>query len=144
MRLSVFFALIVAFFTLPFLLLDGPEEADNHFVKTLRNSHDRSGRYIEIDRRPYLHHTSGGILRTFAGEELSVDGMKLDYSVPAVSVKGDFVTEDKIQVSQYHVHSKWIRDGSSYLGLLLVSILFIIALVRQKFRKSYSPLKKGD
>lgn len=97
-------------------LLDGPEEADNHFVKTLRTRSDRLGKHIELDRNCYLHHQSGGIIRTFTGEELSADGMRLDSSAP-VSVRGTFVTGNQIRVSQYHVHSKWFRDASSYLGL---------------------------
>ncbi len=139
-RLLALIAIITVYFALPLFLLDGPEEADNHFVKTLRTHHDWPGRHIEIDRSPFLHHTSGGIMRTFAGEELSVDGIKLDYSVPSVSVRGSFITEGQIHVNQYHVHSKWIRDGSSYLGLILVSILCLSALVRQKFRKSDFPI----
>jgi hypothetical protein len=87
----------------------------------------------------YLSQTSGGAIRALAGEELNVDGMKLNYSAP-VSVKEHFVTEDKILVSQYHVHSKWFRNNASYLGLFLVSILFICFLIRQKFRKSDLPI----
>ncbi len=138
-RLFALIALAAGYFTLPFLLIDGPERADNHFVKTLRTHHDRPGQHIELDRNFYLHHQSGGVIRTFAGEELSVDGMKLEHPA-SVSVKGSFVTEDQIHVSQYHVHSNWFRNYSSYLGLFLVSILFIIALVRQKFRKVDLPI----
>ena len=134
LRLFVIIALIAVYFSIPLLLLDGPEEADNHFVKTLRNRNDRPGHHVELDRNSYLHHQSGGTIRTYAGEELSVDGIKLDHPA-SVSVKGSFVTEDKIHVSQYHVHSKWFRSSASYLGLSLVSILCISALVRQKFRK---------
>lgn len=131
-RFFALIAFIAVYFTFPFLLLDGPEEADNHFVKTLRTRSDRPGHHIELDRNSYLHHQSGGVIRTFAGEELSVDGMKLEHPA-SVSVKGNFVTKGQIHVSQYHVHSKWFRNYSSYLGLSLVSILFISALVRQKF-----------
>jgi hypothetical protein len=137
-RLFALIAVVAVYFSLPLLLLDGPEGADNHFVKTLRTLHDRPGRHIELDRNSYISHPSGGAIRTFTGEELNVDDMRLDYSAP-VSVKGSFVTEDKIQVSQYHVHSKWIRDGSSYLGLLLTFALFIHALVIQKFIKGEVP-----
>jgi hypothetical protein len=133
-HLYVFFALIVAFFIFPFLLIDGPEEVDNHFIKTLRTHSDLPGRHVELDRNFYTFHPSGGTIRTFTGEELSVDGIRLDYSA-TVSVRGTFVTEDQIHVSQYHVHSKWFRDAFSYLGLSLVSILFIYALARQVFMK---------
>ncbi len=118
----------------PFLLIDGPEKVDNHFVKTLRTHRDRPGRHIELDRNSCIFHSSGGTIRTFTGEELSVGGMRIDYSEP-VSVRGTFVTGNQIHVSQYQVRSKWFRDASSYLGLFLVSILFIYALVKQVFTK---------
>jgi hypothetical protein len=81
------------------------------------------------DKYRIKFHPSGGTIHTFAVEEINVDGMSLDYST-SVLVRVTFVTEDQIHVSQYHVHSKWFLDSSSYLGLLVVLILFIYALVR--------------
>ncbi|MDR4503215.1 MAG: hypothetical protein MRK01_00300 [Candidatus Scalindua sp.] len=59
LRLFALITLILAYFGLPFFLLDGPGEADNHFVKTLRNRSERPGRQIELDRNYYLHDKSG-------------------------------------------------------------------------------------
>ncbi len=134
MRRFILIALIAAYFLFPILMVNGPSDADNHYVKTLRTHSGRSGQHIELDRNPYKFHPSGSTIRTFTGEELSVDGMRLDYSAP-VSVRGDFVAEDKVHVNQYHIHSKWFRDFSSHLGLFLVAILFIYALIRQVFMK---------
>ena len=138
LRLIMLIALVAVYFTFPFLIINGPADADNQFVKTLRTHSDRSGHYIELDRNSFIPKPQIDSIRTFAGEEISVDGIKLDYSAP-VSVKGSFVTEDKINVSQFHVHSKWFRDCSSYVGLLLVSILSIYSLVRQKLIKGKTP-----
>jgi len=129
-RLTTLIALVSVYFLLPILLLRGPEEADNHFVRTLRNRNERTGRYVEIDRRHYFPTTRGGVLRTFAGEELNMEGIELDH--PAiVSIRGTFISEDRVQVEEYHVHS-WIRDGASYLGLLLLFILWVSSLLSQK------------
>ncbi len=139
MRFLIIIAFITAYFTIPFFLLDYSEDANNHFVRTLRTPSNRPGQQIELDRDPYFYHQSGGTMRTSTGEELDVSGIKLDHSA-TVSVKGEFVTENLIHVKQYHVHSNWFRDCSSYLGLILVSILYFYTLVRQKFFKGDMPL----
>jgi hypothetical protein len=130
-----FIVLLAIYFVFPILLLDSPEQADNHFVKTLRMSHDRPGRPVEFDRASYLHHPMGGVLKSFAGEELAVEGMAFDRSI-LVSVRGTFVNEHRVRVSEYHVHAKGIRDGSSYLGLGLVTLVWVYTLVKQRLVKN--------
>ncbi|HEX3035217.1 MAG TPA: hypothetical protein VHT73_08795 [Thermodesulfobacteriota bacterium] len=136
-RLFIPTTLIIIYFVVPFFLLDGPERADNHFVRTLQNTDDRAGKYIEIDRDSYSHSPSGDSLQTFAGEELEVEGMALEHSA-TVSVRGTFVTDDKIHVHEYHVHYAF-RDIASYVGLTLIAIIWIVALLRQKFGKRLPP-----
>ena len=113
----------------PLLFLSGPEQADNHFVRTLRARCDRVGAYVEFDRVPYVHRTTGSVLRTFAGEELDVDGIDLNRSV-TVSVRATFTAEDRIHVEDYHVHFTVFRDLASYLGLMLVATHVIYARMR--------------
>jgi hypothetical protein len=124
-------ALIAAYVALPFLLLEGPEQADSHFVKTLRHRRDRPGRYVEFDRVSYYRRSQGGVLRTFANEELGVEKLAVGRSA-TVSVRGTFVTEDSVRVSEHHVHITRVRNGASYLGLILVVVLWICALTRRK------------
>jgi hypothetical protein len=125
------FALLTAYFATPLMLLDGPEKANNHFVKTFRTQKGRTGSYVEIDRVAYDDNASGGVIHTFAQEELNVDGMPLNSS-SAVSVRGTFITQDRIRVKEYHVHAHLIRDSGSYLGLTLVALLWIDAVRRRK------------
>ena len=129
-RLFAFIALIFVYFATPLLLIDRPENADNHFVKTLRSHQNRTGRYVEFDRVAYDHQASGGVLRTFAKEDLNVEGMTLNRST-VLSVRGIFVTHDLIRVKEYHVHAHLIRDLASYLGLSLVTLLWIDAVRRK-------------
>jgi len=133
-RICAFTALIAVYFVAPFLLIGGPEELDNHFVKTLRDRHERTGSYIEIDRNHYVHTPGGGVMRTFAGEELNVEGVELDRSA-LLSIRGTFIAEDRVRVEEYHVHS-WIRDGASYLGVLVFSLLWFSSILREKPWKS--------
>ena len=103
----------------PVLLRSGPEAADNHSVKTLRESEARAGLAVEIDRGVYLYGEGGGIIRTFAGEAIAVRGIEL--SRPArVSIRGRFLDPGTIQVSDWHEHRSLARDLASYLGLALV------------------------
>jgi len=56
--------LVFAYFILPLALLESAEEADAHYVKTLRDHDARVGRPVEFDRVPYEQAASGGLLRT--------------------------------------------------------------------------------
>ena len=121
-RLAVVITLLGTYLLLPALLLQYPEKANNHFVHTLRSVHDRTGKFIEVDRTTYIHHPSGDFLLVFSGEKLNVDGIDLDRSA-TVSIRGTFIAEDRIRVQKYHVHFPGFRDGASYLGLILVTLI---------------------
>lgn len=128
-RIYMLIVLIAIYFILPFFLLNGPKEANNHFVKTLSSRNDRSGSYVELDRVIYVPKPSGDVLGTFAKEEIRVEGIKLDHSA-SVSVRGTFVGTDLIRVSEKHVHARWFRSGASYMGLGLVGLLWSILLIK--------------
>ena len=115
-----FFLTLMVYFTMPFLFLSSSEDADNHFVKTLRTVETRKGKYIEIDRAKYMTKNDKNILVTFSGEEIGVEGIRHDHTA-SVSVKGTFVSNHLIRVSNYHTHNVRFRDTASYLGLLLVA-----------------------
>ena len=121
--------LLVGYFTLPLALLNGPEAADNHFVKTLHEREARVGRLVEFDRNPYVKRPAGNVLRTFAGEELRVVGHHLDRSA-VVSIRARFVDPQTVEIREFHEHSEWFRDGAGYTGLLLFSIMWIVAFFR--------------
>jgi hypothetical protein len=131
-RTILIFFLMLTYFILPFFLLSGPESADCHFVKTLRNASTRQGKYIELDRDQYIPKNQGDIVRTFAGEEISVEGIEINHSA-SVSIKGIFVRNDLIQIFDYHVHSVLIRDSASYIGLAIVVFLWILYFLKKHF-----------
>lgn len=136
-HLVVTVGILCVYFLFPVFLLEGPESANNHFVKTLRARQDRPGRYIEVDRENFHYRASGSTLRTFAGEELTVRGIEIERSIP-ISVRATFIAENEIFVQEYHVHSRLFRDGASYLGLTLIAALWVVAYAGQ-FRK-----KRGE
>lgn len=128
-RVVVSSALVFLYIFLPFSLVEGPTEADNHFVKSLREYESRPGRYVEIDRQPYIWNEGSGFIQIFTGELLGVDGIELDRSA-VVSIRGRFITEDRVRVEEYHIHSRF-RNMASYLGLSLIALLWVSALVRK-------------
>jgi hypothetical protein len=128
--LSIMLGILYIF--LPFSLLDGPAEADNHFVKTLREYEKRPGRYLGIDRKDYFRNEEGGFIRTFAGESLAVEGVEVDRAA-VLSIRGRFLSVDRVEVEEYHVHSRF-RNMASYVGLSMIAILWISALVRKALK----------
>jgi len=119
----LFFAL---YFLLPPLLLQGAENQDNHFVRTLRVPADRPGKAIEVDRGFYTGRASGGQLHGFT-ETFEVTGLDLDR--PALlSIRGRFVTQNKIIIQDFHIHTIF-RDAASYLGLSAFALLWLKGII---------------
>ena len=115
----------------PLLLLDGPVNANNHYIKTLQSNHDRTGEYVEFDRRGFKSTPAGDTLDTFTNEKIGISG--INYKANAnVSIRGKFVSNKMINVIEYHVHSAWFRNYASYLGLILVTLLWIWKPVLRK------------
>jgi hypothetical protein len=137
-RLAGAGTLFAAYVLLPVALLAGPEAANNHFVDTLRSHVSRPGRVVEFDRAYYLNQEHGGLIQTFAGEELRVEGIS-----PAqpglVSLRGRFANEKTVRVDEVHYHSRWFRDLASYVGLGFVALWWIGILWRELCRSEHSP-----
>ena len=121
--------LLLSYFALPFTLLDYPRSADNHYIKTLSTENDRTGSYVEIDRR-YFNPESKTI-NTFANEDLKVEGINLDHSA-AVSMKAKFIDNKTVRVFEYHEHNTIFRDGASYVALFLIVIIWITSFLRHR------------
>ena len=118
------FLISAVYVFLPFWFLSGPENADNHYVKTLRSIETRNGKYIELDRGRYIANNGKNMLITFAGEKLDVKGVEKNNS-HAISIQGTFVTNHLVRVSNYHTHHVVFRNAASYVGLFLVAFYWI-------------------
>jgi len=112
-------ASMAVYLFLPAAFLWSPQDADNHFVQTLRQRDARAGRAVEFDRAIYQHRPGGGTLTDFAGETFKTEGL-----VPArsgqVSVRGRFVGPNTVSIEDLHRHWPRIRDLLSYLGLAML------------------------
>jgi hypothetical protein len=124
--------LLLIYFALPFTLLNYPRSADNHYIKTLSTVNNRTGSYLELDRRHY--DSERKTINTFANEDLNAEGINLDHSV-AVSIKAKFINNKTVQVIEYHEHNTVFRDGASYLAFMLIAIVWIVSL--SKFKNKF-------
>lgn len=120
-------ALLGVYYSVPLALLHEPEERDNHSVKTLREKADRAGRAVSLDRSLYLKQSSGDAVYTFAGEELQTVG-KVPTTTRHVSIRGTFIDSKTILVRDLHFNNAKLRDWASYIGLLLVAVIWFRSL----------------
>ena len=127
---------------LPFLFLSGPENADNHFVKTLRAVETRAGKTIELDRVKYTNNDTKKTIRTFAREEIPVEGIKQEKS-GIVSIQGKFIRNKLIRVSNYHTHHLILRNIGNYAGLFLVLFYWLCNIFSTNLSKIKFGFKKS-
>ncbi len=113
-----------AYLALPLAFLHGPERADNHYAATLLDRAARPGRYVEIDRAIYLPKPDGAAIRIFSGEELQVEGVT-NREPGGLSLRGTFVAENRVRVSECRLNSNRFRDGASKLALILVAAVWL-------------------
>lgn len=130
-RLSLAFLLGILYFLTPFLFFQEPAQADNHFLATLQDKDNRTGRHIEFDRGTY--DPASRTISTITGEKLTVSGLPLSEKT-RISLQGKFIDEQTVQTTAYHVHHRSLRDISSQVGLLSILIIWIVALLKKRCR----------
>jgi len=129
-KVAISASLLILYFALPFVLLEGPRNADNHFVRTLEEIEARPGRPLELDRPSYVKTPSGDMIGLFNGEQIRTTQEILDHSA-TISVRGRFVTPTQLDILEFHEHSTWFRDTGSYLGILLLLGMWLGAFLKQ-------------
>jgi hypothetical protein len=127
-----FVVFLIIYFSLPLFFLESVKKADNHFLSTLENHDQRSGKYVEMDRKNVKFNNS---TNSYWIESFNHDYIELE-NVPKItssrlSIQGKFVNNDKIFVTDFHENWVLFRDGASYFGILLTIITWIIALIKK-------------
>lgn len=121
--------LLAVYFSAPVAVLSAPYQQNNQFAKTLREEDRRVGRAIELDRASVYVEDGRSLVRAYRGEELV-----LVHTPPlepgSVSIRGEFVARDTIAVHEAHRHLAWFRDSASYLGLGLLTLIWLSSLIR--------------
>lgn len=118
--------LLAVYFLVPGLFLEQAASTDSHFIQTLRNTAQRAGKYIELDR-VYFSPAPVRHVQMETGESIKVQGIPLQQAA-IVSLQGRFSSNRQILVSAYHVHPTGVRDGLSVIGLGLVLVLWMGAI----------------
>ncbi len=128
------FGLIYIF--LPLFLLSGPEEADVHYISTLRQENERQGKYVEFDRVYY--NADRKTINSLYSPPLLVEGVQLPNNT-MLSLRGHFFNNETIIVNEYRPFPSTFRNSASYLGLLLIALFWLKKWIKQIFTK---PSKK--
>ncbi|MDH3600659.1 MAG: hypothetical protein OEU26_13575, partial [Candidatus Tectomicrobia bacterium] len=124
--------LAAAYILGPIGLRHGPYARDNHYVQTLRNHAQRPGRQVEMDRRPYTPRDHGATVSTVVGEQIRVSSQPLPHAA-TVSVRGTFIDPNTIRIDALHVHWPWFRDGASYLGIILLVVVWLKPVYHERY-----------
>lgn len=113
--------LTVLYIVLPIFFIGESKSADNHFVNTLENVTERAGKYIEMDRKGILFNekTNSFWIKSFDESYIELSEIN-SISSNRISIKGTFITNNLIKVSEFHENIELLRDGASYIGLLLI------------------------
>lgn len=121
--------MLAGYLLLPVWFLADAEKTNSHYIGTLRHVEQRSGKYIELDRVVFSPVPTSHI-QTDTGESIRV--RRITETMPRViSLQGQFINAGEIEVKTYRTHAGRLRDGISYLGLLLVLLLWATVLGRE-------------
>ena len=116
-------ALLAAYLLAPLPFLGAIESSDSYSVKTLREVEARPGRRVSLDRTAFLATPAGGFVQLWTGERVRATG-----SLPAhdaiVSLHGTFLEPDVLRIDRLVEHRR-NRDWPSYLGLVLLALVFV-------------------
>ena len=104
-------------------------EQNNHFVKTLCEYENRTGKLIELDRKKIKFEESS---KRYFIESIDKSYIKLvgieETDAYKISIKGKFIDNNTIKVTELHEHIIWFRDGASYIGLIFILISGLLSL----------------
>jgi hypothetical protein len=122
-RLVIAAALLGGYLLVPLLFLDAVQTSDSYSVKTLRETDDRAGRTVGLDRTTFLATPEGDFIEMWNGERVRVTGPVPDHDA-RVSLYGTFLESGLLRVDRFVVH-RGGRDWPSYLALLLLAALWV-------------------
>jgi hypothetical protein len=131
-RIILILLLSTIYFLSPLLFIQNIKEKDCHFVSTLENVDERVGKYAEFDRKSvnYDDFSNNYWIESFNRDRIELLNIK-NLASNNVSVKGRFLTENRFYVEEFHENWEIFRDGASYLGILLISMLWFFKILNQ-------------
>ena len=122
-RLASAALLVAAYLVAPLPFLGAIESSDSYSVKTLREVEARPGRSVSLDRTAFLATPAGGLVQLWTGERVRATGTLPSHDA-TVSLHGTFLERDVLRVDRLVEHRR-NRDWPSYLGLVLLTLVFL-------------------
>lgn len=118
--------LLLVYLLLPCALFSGPMAEDNHFADTLL-AENRSGSWIEFDRRPYQAEEQS--ILAYSGEtlRLAVPFGSLPAQDGTLSGRGRFIDHSEVLLAEWHLHRSG-RDLRSQIGIFLLIAVWSVAI----------------
>ncbi|MCB9207479.1 MAG: hypothetical protein H6611_09280 [Ignavibacteriales bacterium] len=122
------FLIILIYFVLPLRFMNNVVKSDNHFISTLKTENERIGKYVEMDRKDvtFNEQTNSYWIKSFNKDIIELKNIERLNS-NRISIKGRFISNNIIDVIEYHENWEAFRDGASYLGILLIIFSWILA-----------------
>ncbi|MFZ0389140.1 MAG: hypothetical protein WAN36_01680 [Calditrichia bacterium] len=134
-RFTFAFLFLTAYFILPFLFFGAAEKSDSHSVQTLRLTDARTGKDVEMDRAEIKAAANGLVVQNFSRIKFRIKGKEIPPAGTVVSLKGRFIDEQTIRADQIHIHPGVLRDIPSYLGILLIFVIWLIAYLQKRLKE---------
>jgi hypothetical protein len=103
-------------------------------LKTLQDTSNRPGKYVEFDRVAFDHRQ--GNIRIFSGEKFRLAG-KIPARSGIVSIRGQFITPEIVQVNDSQLHNR-SRDLASMAGIFLACLLTVQTVILSRSHSSIS------
>jgi hypothetical protein len=116
-------ALLAGYVLVPLAFLGPVEASDSYSVKTLREVDRRVGKPLGLDRSAFRATADGGFLELWNGERVRAIGVVPGHDA-RVSLRGTFVEPHVLRIDRLVEHRR-DRDGSSYLALGLLTLLWL-------------------
>ncbi len=128
-RFLIFIFILMIYLIFPITFMQSVEANDNHFVATLRNHIERTGKYIELDRKNirFDKNTNSYWIESFNNENIELRNLDNLHS-NNLSIKGKFIGKNLIEIKEYHENWAFFRDGASYTGLTLILIFWLLGM----------------
>lgn len=134
--------LAATYFALPLMFVDEVVESNVRYLRTLDTEGDRIGRRIELDRQRIYRAGESLLITTHTSEVLEIAGPTDTISEGIHSVRGTFVAQNKIEISDRKTHTAW-RDIASYLGVTL-SAAWCMAVLYVRFFGRPTAAREND
>lgn len=122
--------LAAVYLFLPFAFIQEPFRANSHYLATLSDISKRTGKTVQLDRATVLAVDQNWYARSYAGGSIQLTSFE-PLAGGTYSLKGTFVSEHRIAVTQWHRHDG-LRDIASIIGLSLMTVWLLLVAYQQR------------